>query len=475
MTMDNRWSARVTLESHALDLEAGVFTWKDPIAIARSLKRSAEKSQNRKTTEFRSAMSMLNFYINRAGKNLSAERLQILNQSKKELRNLFHRTKQFCPDLASPVNMKTRRIRYAVIGQGYISQIAVLPAFKHAKNSELVALVSGDEKKLKTLGRKYKVDKLYHYDNFDECLTSGDIDAIYIALPNDQHREYTERAARAKVHVLCEKPMAVTPQDCEAMIQVAKENRIKLMVAYRLHFEEANLRAIEAVQSGKIGEPKVFHSAFTTTVKDRGIRLLPRAQGGGPVYDIGIYCINAARNLFQDEPIEVSAVTINTKRKPFENIEETASVIMRFRKERVASFTCSFDCANADHYQILGKKGDLIVDNAYNFIHPKTHYLTLRDKTKAKEFRARDQFAAELIYFSDCILKNRKPAPSGEEGLADIRVIDAIFRSADSARPVSLELVSKEERPTISQEIKQPPVEKPELIETEEPHGEEAA
>src|SRR5207249_2797665 len=148
-----------------------------------------------------------------------------------------------------------KRIRYAVVGLGYIAQVAVLPAFEHAgENSELHALLSSDSKKLKELSKKYDVPSTYLYEEYDQCLESGEIDAVYIALPNNMHREYTERAAQAGVHVLCEKPMATTERDCAAMIAAAQANRVKLMIAYRLHFEEANLSTIELIQSGKVGD-----------------------------------------------------------------------------------------------------------------------------------------------------------------------------------------------------------------------------
>jgi len=156
------------------------------------------------------------------------------------------------------------KIRYAVIGLGYISQVALLPAFAHAKkNSELVALVSGDPEKLKQLSRQYGVQRTYSYEQYEDCLNGGEVDAVYIGLPNHMHRDYTVRAARAGVHILCEKPMAVTEQDCEVMIAEAREKEVKLMIAYRLHFEEANLKAIELVQSGKLGEVRLFNSTFT--------------------------------------------------------------------------------------------------------------------------------------------------------------------------------------------------------------------
>lgn len=203
-----------------------------------------------------------------------------------------------------------RKIRYAVVGLGYIAQVAVLPAFKNAKeNSELVALVSGDAEKLKVLGEVYHIDKLYLYSEFEQLLRSGEIDAVYIATPNDFHRNITEMAARFGVHVLCEKPMAVTTEDCLSMIQSAQQNHIQLMIAYRLHFEAANLEAIKLAQNKKMGELKIFNSTFTMQVKDpQNIRLKEVKKGGGPLYDIGIYCINAARYLFKDEPMEVFAM-----------------------------------------------------------------------------------------------------------------------------------------------------------------------
>src|SRR5438067_7387342 len=167
-----------------------------------------------------------------------------------------------------------RQIRYAVVGLGHIAQVAVLPAFAHAlANSQLTALVSDDPQKLKTLGRRYQVDHLFSYREYGDCLRSGAVDAVYIALPNHLHAQYSIDAARAGVHVLCEKPMAVTEKECEAMIKAAEENKVKLMIAYRLHFEEANLSAVEAVKSGKIGQARVFNSTFTQQVKKGDIRL----------------------------------------------------------------------------------------------------------------------------------------------------------------------------------------------------------
>ena len=153
-------------------------------------------------------------------------------------------------DSAEHETRSARHIRYAVVGLGHIAQAAVLPAFRHAKkNSKLAALVSDDPVKLKALGKKYGVSRLYNYDEYEACLHSGEIDAVYIALPNSMHRDYTVRAAEAGVHVLCEKPMAVTSEDCMAMMAACEENGVRLMIAYRLHFEKANLHAISVAKT----------------------------------------------------------------------------------------------------------------------------------------------------------------------------------------------------------------------------------
>jgi predicted dehydrogenase len=364
-----------------------------------------------------------------------------------------------------------RKIRYAVVGMGYISQIAALPAFAHAKkNSELTALVSDDAQKLKKLGAKYKVKRLYDYDDFDDLLASGEVDAVYIGLPNHLHYQYTLRAARAGVHVLCEKPMAVTVEECEEMIRACQENNVKLMIAYRLHFEEANLKAIEIVNSGRIGEPRMFNSIFTNQVEEGNIRLR-RGTGGGTLYDIGIYCINAARYLFRSEPIEVFATTANNGEKRFNEVEEMTSAIMRFPDERLANFTCSFGAADVSAYQVVGTKGALRVDPAYEFSGDLKHTLTINGKSRERSFPKRDQFAPELIYFSDCILTDQEPEPSGKEGLNDVRIIRALYRSAETAQPIRIGKLEKDERPHIGQEMKLPGVKQPELVRAAAPSG----
>jgi glucose-fructose oxidoreductase len=363
-------------------------------------------------------------------------------------------------------------VRYAVVGLGHIAQAAVLPAFAHARrNSELAALVSNDPVKLKELAGRYRINRTFSYDQYDDCLRSGDVDAVYIALPNSLHAEYTVRAARAGVHVLCEKPMAVTEKECEAMIRAARKSRVKLMIAYRLHFEEANLKAVEIVRSGKLGEARIFDSVFSMQVKKDNIRT-QEELGGGTLYDIGIYCINAARYLLRDEPNEVFAYSADGKNDSrFKEIDEMTSAVLRFPKERLAAFTSSFGAADVASYRVVGTKGDLRVEPAYEYAMGLGLQVTIDGKTRARKFAKRDQFAPELLYFSDCILKNREPEPSGEEGLADVRIIRALYRSAATGRPVKLRRSAIKKRPTLKQEIRRPAVAKPQLVHAESASG----
>jgi glucose-fructose oxidoreductase len=350
-----------------------------------------------------------------------------------------------------------RTVRYAVVGLGHIAQVAVLPAFDHAENSELAALVSSDSTKLKTLSRRHGVETAVAYDQFAELCASGTIDAAYIALPNHLHREYTEIAANAGIHVLCEKPMALTTKDAEAMIRTCARNGVRLMIAYRLHFERANLEAVDIVSSGTIGEPRFFSSDFSLDVKAGDIRVR-RETGGGALWDLGIYCVNAARYLFQAEPLEAVAFTAARDDERFREVEEMLGAILRFPGERLAHFTCSLGAADLATYRVVGTKGDLVLNPAYEYAIELERELTVGGKKSHKKFPKRDQFAPELVTFSDCVLEGRDPEPSGEEGLLDVRVIEALYRSARTGKAVELSPREKGQRPTLDQEMRRPPV-----------------
>jgi len=360
------------------------------------------------------------------------------------------------------VSAAKRRIRYAVVGLGHIAQVAVLPAFAHAtRNSQLVAVVSGDRTKRREMARRYGIEQTFTYDEFDECLRA--VDAVYIALPNAMHAEYTIRAARAGVHVLCEKPMAVTVDECRQMVTACRKANIKLMIAYRLHFETLNLGAIEVARRGDLGDLKYFNSSFSMTVRRGDIRT-KRSDGGGTLYDIGVYCINAARNLFRAEPTQVLAVSINSGLASLSEIDETTAATLRFGNDQLATFVTSFHAADVAAYRIVGTKGHLHADPAYEYAEGLEYTLTRDGRKTRKSVEKRDQFAPELVYFSDCILNDRKPEPSGEEGLQDVRIVQALYKSAASGRPVSIPAPAKNAGPTMRQRITRPGVRKPKLV-----------
>ena len=368
---------------------------------------------------------------------------------------------------------KNEKIRYAVVGLGHLAQVAVLPAFKTTQNAELVALVSSDPEKLKKLGRKYRVKNLYSYDEYDQALS--EVHAVYLVVPNHLHRNYAVRAARAGVHVLCEKPMAVTEEDCESMIEAAHSNTVKLMIAYRLHFEHGNLEAAQLAQSGELGDLRFFSSNFAQEVAEGNIRVTePVENGGGPVYDMGVYCINAARDLFRAEPSSILARRANNGDQRFEKVEEMTSVIMHFPGGRLATFTCSFGAADISRYTLVGTKGVLTADPAYEYASGIKLRITKDGKSTNKSFPKRDQFAAEITYFSDCILDQKDPEPSGREGLADVRVVRAIYESARTGKAVDLPDFPHQRWPTMPQEIHRPAHGKPETVNVESPSGEAA-
>ena len=351
-------------------------------------------------------------------------------------------------------------VRYAIVGLGHIAQVAMLPAFAHAGNSRLAAVVSGDRAKRREVARRYRT-AAYGYEDYEACLEQ--VDAVYIALPNHQHADFTIRAARAGVHVLCEKPLAVTAADCRRMIAACERHGVKLMTAYRLHFEAINLEVVDLVRKGAIGEPKFFNSSFSMTVRRGDIRTR-KAFGGGSLYDIGVYCINAARYLFRAEPKDVMAISVNSGVKALAEIDESTAAILRFDGERVASFVTSFNAGSVAEYRIVGTKGDIHVDPAYEYAEGLGYTITVDGKAKRKTIGRRDQFAPQLIHFSDCILRDRTPEPSGEEGLQDVRIVEALYRSAETGKAVAIPPFRKTRRPTGRQRISRPGVRKPALV-----------
>ncbi|MFP4622802.1 MAG: Gfo/Idh/MocA family oxidoreductase [Gemmatimonadota bacterium] len=363
-----------------------------------------------------------------------------------------------------------RTVGYAVVGLGWISQAAMLPAFANARHARLAALVSGGTDKRRRLAERYHLDPerdTYAYDAFEACLARDDVDAVYIAVPNHLHGEYTERAAAAGVHVLCEKPMAVTGEECRAMIRACDEAGVELMVAYRLHFDPANLVAVERVRSGAIGRTRVFSATFTQQVEAGDIRLMPPERGGGPLYDIGIYCINAARYLFRAEPEAVWATRASRPQARFDQAGEMMSCVLRFPGDRLATFTCSFGAHAVSVFHLVGDAGALRMDNAFNFTGER-RLEVVGDDGGTRTFSETDQFGPQLDYFAGCVREDRRPEPDGEEGLVDVRIIRALYEALEDGSAVEID-VRRDRRPEPGMAAEYPSLEAPELVGADEP------
>jgi predicted dehydrogenase len=345
--------------------------------------------------------------------------------------------------------VKDRKVRYAVVGAGWIAQAELMPGVEHTGNSELTALVTGQEVKASKLGEKYGITHTYSYEEYDDMLASGAVDAVYLALPNFAHVDFAVRALDAGLHLLLEKPMAVSVAQCERIVAASERSGAKLMVAYRLHHEPGFLEALRTIRAGEFGQARLFNSTFSQQIAASN----HRAKHGfwaGPVPDMGPYPINAARALFGAEPIEVYATGVCTDATRF-NFDDTVAVTLKFPGGRVAAFTLTYNGGDVDDFRVVGSKGDLFSEPAYQVGLAIEHVETVGKKKETKSFKKTDQFGGELKYFSDCILEDRNPEADGEEGLLDVRVIAAIEQSLITGLPQQLSPYRRSKRPTPEQ------------------------
>jgi glucose-fructose oxidoreductase len=268
--------------------------------------------------------------------------------------------------------------------------------------------------------------------------------------------------------VLCEKPLAVNCADAERMVDACAESRVKLMTAYRLHFEAGTLEALERVRRGDIGRPRFFASTFALQVRPDNIRTKDQ-RGGGPLLDLGIYCVNAARSFFRAEPLEVTAMAASRSGdRRFKEIHEQVAATLRFPDDRLAQLTCSFGAYDHSFLSVVGEKGRLSMAPAYDYSVPLNLEVEIDGKRPSrKHFAKSDQVAAELVAFSRYVREDRPPEPSGEEGLADLRVLDAIARALKSGRAESVSPMrgrKKPKHPSAKQGIYRAPHAGPELV-----------
>ena len=340
-----------------------------------------------------------------------------------------------------------RKVRYAVVGAGDIAQEAMMPGVAHTGNSALTAIVTGDPAKADALGERYGIEHRYGYEQFDAMLAAGVVDAIYLGTPNWRHAEFIVPALKAGVHVLTEKPLEITEAAAEPIAAAVRASKAKLMVAYRLHFEPATLDAIRRIRAGELGELVFFSSAFSQALDPKNHRARSGALAG-PLLDMGPYPVNAARYLFGAEPEEViSAVQVHHPAAGFDaDVPGTVSATLRFPGDRIAQFTCSYFANAIDSLVIAGTKGSIQLSPCYMFGKPLEQVRTIAERKTHQAFKATDQFGGQMRYFSECILNDRDPEPDVEEGLADLRVLDAIQRAIDTGSPQKLASFARRRR-----------------------------
>ena len=254
-----------------------------------------------------------------------------------------------------------KRVGYAVVGLGAISQQAVLPAFAHSKKARLVAVVSGDRDKAKEIAVKFQASKYYTYGEYADCLKNPELEAVYIATPPGAHEQYAVEAARRKKHVLCEKPLAATPEQCRNMVRVCRDNSVQFMTAYRKYFEPGSVTLKKLISSGELGRVDIIHTAFTESHPpgDKAPAWLFKRKlaGGGPLMDLGVYCVNTCRWLVDEDPVQATASSWKRDRMRFREVEEGIAFRLNFSSGLVLQGSASYGSALASFVHVHGQKG----------------------------------------------------------------------------------------------------------------------
>jgi glucose-fructose oxidoreductase len=335
-----------------------------------------------------------------------------------------------------------KRVGYAVVGLGSISQVAVLPAFAHSKKAKLVAVVSGDKNKAKKFAQDFNASQSYTYAEFSRCLENPAVDAVYIATPPGEHEKYAVAAAKAGKHVLCEKPLAATVQQARNMVNTCRRNKVLFMTAYRKYFEPSSLALKKMIKTGELGRIDVIHTLFTElrVFGDNSPAWLfsKKLCGGGPLTDVGVYCINTTRWLVDEDPISATGISWVRDKRRYKEVEEGVAFRLDFKSGIVLQGTAAYSAAFSSFVHIHGDKGWAELGPAFAFEEERRISGKIGGKWFAKTYKPMDEFVLEIDDFAGCIQEDREPEPSGEQGLRDIVIIDAIYRAVKQRRAVAI-------------------------------------
>jgi predicted dehydrogenase len=335
-----------------------------------------------------------------------------------------------------------KKLGWAIVGLGNLSINQILPAFAKCEKSKVTAFVSGSPEKANKLAARYGVNpkNIYNYQNYEELRNNPEVDIIYIVLPNGMHAEYTIRGAKAGKHILCEKPMANTPKDCEEMIAACKQAGKKLMVAYRVRYEPFNQTLI------KIAQDKEQMGPIRTVVSDHGFnigdpkqwRLNKALAGGGSLMDIGIYALQATRYCTGEEPVAINAMEYTDRNDVrFKEVEDLINFQLRFPSGVLAQCTSSYGYFGQNRIRVVGTKGWVELEPATGYTGARLR-LKIGPNLTERDIRPVDHFAAEMDHLSECVMENKEPLTPGEEGLRDMKYIMAIYEAARTGKTVKL-------------------------------------
>jgi predicted dehydrogenase len=338
-----------------------------------------------------------------------------------------------------------KRLGVAVVGLGHLALNQILPAFGRAKDVKVTALVSGEPDKARVIAAQYGVPEthLYDYTTFDRLRDNPDVDIVYIVLPNSMHADYTVRAAAAGKHVLCEKPMATSVADCQRMIAACAQAKRKLMIAYRMQYEPHHRMLIQMARDTANGPIRLIDAVNGQNDLGNGQWRQKKAMaGGGSLVDVGIYCLNATRYITGEEPVEVTARLTQPKDDPrFRDIEDVVQFTLRFPSGTVANCVSGYSFHQSGHLRVQSEKVWFEASPAFS-------YDSLELKVGRKMgtpnsvttigLPPNDQFAREMDAFAWSIRNDRTPLTAGEEGLQDMRIIQAIYQAAASGGVVAL-------------------------------------
>jgi len=350
--------------------------------------------------------------------------------------SLFATSAFSIPALYACANEQEKKLGVALVGLGNYSTGQLAPALQETQYCKLTGIVTGSPEKIPVWQKKYDIaDKnVYNYENFDTIADNPDIDIVYVVLPNAMHAEYTIRAANAGKHVICEKPMAVSVEECKEMIAACEQNNRKLQIGYRLQYEPHNQKMMELGEEKPLGPITVINTSNAFYARDEwdNWRFGQELSGGGPLMDMGIYSVQGVRYTLGEEPISVTAQASKIRPEKFKTVEETLLWQMHFDSGVIANCMTSYS-ARAGHIDVFCKEGNFGLQPAFG-------YGSLKGYIKGDPMGLpnHNQQAVQMDAFARNILDDTEVIASGEDGMQDIRIIEAIYEAMRTGERVEI-------------------------------------